>query len=115
MFPELRFIIQLKVPLMLGLMLLKASAPCLICKLGTDGNAELVQSEDRFTDVKDALKNLNKMDFDKLVASVRISSKLLSASLSNTTLYMIVGRIRSTRNYHKQICLCSCISDAQPP
>ncbi|KIM81717.1 hypothetical protein PILCRDRAFT_97607 [Piloderma croceum F 1598] len=34
---------------------------------------ELVQSEDRFTDVKDALKTLNKMDFDKLVASLAAS------------------------------------------
>lgn len=31
---------------------------------------ELVQTEDRFNEVKDALKTLNKMDFDKLISSV---------------------------------------------
>jgi DNA mismatch repair protein MSH4 len=31
---------------------------------------ELVQNEDRFTDVKEALKSLNKMDFDKLISAV---------------------------------------------
>jgi len=34
--------------------------------------AEFVQSEDLYADVRDALKTLNKMDFDKLIASVRI-------------------------------------------
>lgn len=32
---------------------------------------ELVQTEERFNDVKNALKTLNKVDFDKLISSVR--------------------------------------------
>ena len=35
-------------------------------------DAELIQSEERFTDIKDAMKALNKMDFDKLISAVRI-------------------------------------------
>ena len=34
--------------------------------------AEFVKTEDRFNEVKDALRVLNKMDLDKLIASVRI-------------------------------------------
>ena len=34
---------------------------------------ELVQTEERFHEVKDALKTLNKLDFDKLISSVRFS------------------------------------------
>jgi hypothetical protein len=33
-------------------------------------NTELIHEEDRFTYVRDALKTLNKMDFDKLIVSV---------------------------------------------
>lgn len=33
---------------------------------------EIIQSEDLYADVRDALKTLNKMDFDKLIVSVRI-------------------------------------------
>lgn len=33
-------------------------------------NTELINAEDRFTYVRDALKTLNKMDFDKLIVSV---------------------------------------------
>jgi hypothetical protein len=33
-------------------------------------NTEFINAEDRFTYVRDALKTLNKMDFDKLIASV---------------------------------------------
>jgi hypothetical protein len=33
-------------------------------------NLELIRSEDKFNDIKDALKALNKMDFDKLISSV---------------------------------------------
>lgn len=33
-------------------------------------NTELINAEDRFTCVRDALKTLNKMDFDKLIVSV---------------------------------------------
>ena len=32
---------------------------------------ELVQTEERYHEVKDALKTLNKLDFDKLLSSVR--------------------------------------------
>jgi hypothetical protein len=38
----------------------------------SDGFSELVQSEDRFTEVKDALKQLCKVDLDKLISSVRV-------------------------------------------
>ncbi|PIL30772.1 hypothetical protein GSI_06940 [Ganoderma sinense ZZ0214-1] len=34
---------------------------------------ELIQTEDRFSDVKDALKSLNKLDFDKLICSLASS------------------------------------------
>lgn len=34
------------------------------------GNLEFINEEDRFTYVRDALKTLNKMDFDKLIVSV---------------------------------------------
>jgi hypothetical protein len=34
--------------------------------------AEIVQSENLYADIRDALKILNKMDFDKLIVSVRI-------------------------------------------
>ncbi|KIK81485.1 hypothetical protein PAXRUDRAFT_35858 [Paxillus rubicundulus Ve08.2h10] len=46
---------------------------------------ELVQSEDRFSEIRDALKGLNKQDFDKLISSlaaseVRVSGTAKSAS-----------------------------------
>ena len=41
---------------------------------------ELVQTEERFTDIKDALKPLNKMDFDKLISAVRCRILVLSES-----------------------------------
>ncbi|THH14058.1 hypothetical protein EW146_g6239 [Bondarzewia mesenterica] len=34
---------------------------------------ELIQSEERFTEIKDALKQMNKMDFDKLISSLAAS------------------------------------------
>lgn len=34
--------------------------------------SEIVQSEELYSNVRDALKTLNKMDFDKLIISVRI-------------------------------------------
>lgn len=40
-----------------------------------------MQSEDRFTEVRDGLKMLNKMDFDKLIAAL-VSSE---AKASNTS------------------------------
>ncbi|KAH8101458.1 muts domain V-domain-containing protein [Cristinia sonorae] len=42
---------------------------------------ELIQTEDRFNDVKDALKSLNRQDFDKLIASL-CSSEATEASTS---------------------------------
>ena len=57
---------------MLGSMLSKVALKLNVLLYDIKGSTELVQSEDRFTDVKDALKTLNKMDFDKLVASVRL-------------------------------------------
>jgi DNA mismatch repair protein MSH4 len=36
--------------------------------------AELIQTEDKFTDTRDALKALNKMDLDKLIAAVTSTS-----------------------------------------
>jgi hypothetical protein len=41
--------------------------PCAVC-----ARAEIVQSENLYADIRDALKILNKMDFDKLIVSVRI-------------------------------------------
>ncbi|KIK43853.1 hypothetical protein CY34DRAFT_680561 [Suillus luteus UH-Slu-Lm8-n1] len=38
-----------------------------------DAVEELIHSEDRFTEIKDALKILNKMDFDKLISSLGFS------------------------------------------
>ena len=37
-------------------------------------NSELINGEDRFTHVRDALRTLSKMDFDKLIISVFNSS-----------------------------------------
>lgn len=45
-------------------------------------SVEFVQSEDKFTEVRDGLKTLNKMDFDKLIASVRASPPRLPKSLT---------------------------------
>ncbi|KAG1765207.1 muts domain V-domain-containing protein [Suillus occidentalis] len=38
-----------------------------------DAVEELIHSEDKFTEIKDALKILNKMDFDKLISSLGFS------------------------------------------
>ncbi|KAG0703501.1 muts domain V-domain-containing protein [Suillus ampliporus] len=40
-----------------------------------DAVEELIHSEDKFTEIKDALKALNKMDFDKLISSVSPTSR----------------------------------------
>ncbi|KAI0727611.1 muts domain V-domain-containing protein [Fomitopsis betulina] len=45
-----------------------------------DAVEELVQNEDRFNDVKNALKGLNKMDFDKLICSLAASDARESGS-----------------------------------
>lgn len=46
------------------------SAPSFLFLADTDKVKEFIQHEDRFTDVREALKLLNKMDFDKLIVSV---------------------------------------------
>jgi len=38
--------------------------------------AEFINAEDRFTYVRDALKTLNKMDFDKLIVAVLFEPEL---------------------------------------
>jgi DNA mismatch repair protein MSH4 len=38
-----------------------------------DAVEELIHSEDKFTEIKDALKVLNKMDFDQLISSLGFS------------------------------------------
>ncbi|EPS95138.1 hypothetical protein FOMPIDRAFT_63418 [Fomitopsis schrenkii] len=45
-----------------------------------DAVEELVKNEDRFNDVKNALKALNKMDFDKLICSLAASEARESSS-----------------------------------
>lgn len=50
------------------------------CHLYQYLSTEFVQSEVRFTEVKDALKPFNKMDFDKLIASVSTSTGGVSSS-----------------------------------
>ena len=47
-----------------------------------DKPTELVKSEDLFKEVREALRSLNKMDFDKLVAAVRAAPFLIYASLT---------------------------------
>ena len=47
--------------------ILKTLLQLLVAKIDT---TELINEEDRFTYVRDALKTLNKMDFDKLIVSV---------------------------------------------
>lgn len=43
---------------------------------------ELVNAEDRFTYVRDALKTLNKMDFDKLIVAVRFCHSMVHRIIS---------------------------------
>lgn len=59
-------------------MSLKVNYSYLMYQIGINQGPELVQTEDRFTEIKDALKTLNKMDFDKLVASVSPAHRLFS-------------------------------------
>jgi DNA mismatch repair protein MSH4 len=39
-----------------------------------------VQSEEKFTNVRDALKTVNRMDFDKLIASLAVSEVRITNS-----------------------------------
>ena len=43
-------------------------------------SSELVHSEDRFTEIKDALKHICKVDLDKLISSVRDRINRVSSS-----------------------------------
>lgn len=58
---------------MLGLTLLKVyNYPYATNECWLITQTEFIETEDRFTDVRDALKTLNKMDFDKLIVSVSL-------------------------------------------
>lgn len=69
----------------------------------SDISSELVQSEDRFTEIKDALRHLRKVDFDKLISSVRVCTKPRSYMLtivqlaSNETCEASSARTASSR------------------
>lgn len=60
----------------------------------SDSFSELVQSEDRFTEVKDALKQLCKIDLDKLISSVRVRIKPHSESSMLTTMQLALNESR---------------------
>ncbi|KAF8555921.1 hypothetical protein OG21DRAFT_1460258, partial [Imleria badia] len=62
--------------------------------------AELVQNEDRFSEIRDALKHLNKLDLDKLISSlatleVRPSNSAKSASARVSQMLSLQSVIRS--------------------
>lgn len=61
---------------MLGSMLLQVHSPIEPHLNRLIIQKEFIQHEDRFTDVREALKLLNKMDFDKLIVSVRSSEPI---------------------------------------
>jgi hypothetical protein len=69
---------------------------------------ELVQSEERFTEVRAGLKPLNKMDFDKLIACVRCE-KWLSFYDSS---FRAARFIRNKTKQHCQACGGACLPDA---
>ncbi|KAI0717509.1 muts domain V-domain-containing protein [Cerioporus squamosus] len=54
---------------------------------------ELIQTEERFSEVKDALKSLNKMDFDKLICSLAASEvrEVSSAKLASARVAQILN------------------------
>ncbi|KAI0063070.1 hypothetical protein BV25DRAFT_1854649 [Artomyces pyxidatus] len=62
---------------------------------------ELVQSEDIFTSVRDALKHLNKMDFDKLISSL-VSSETRESGTSRTASSR-VAQMLNLRNVVKSL------------
>lgn len=62
--------------------------------LHSDCFSELVQSEDRFTEVKDALKQLCKVDLDKLISSVRNHIKPHSEPSMLTTMQLASNETR---------------------
>ncbi len=65
------------------------------------GFPELVQSEDRFTEVKDALKHLCKVDLDKLVSSVRVRIKHYSSLSMLTTMQLASNETREANSARK--------------
>ncbi|KAF9235861.1 DNA mismatch repair protein MutS [Melanogaster broomeanus] len=65
-----------------------------------DAVDELMQREDKFSEVRDALKGLNKLDFDKLISSlaaseVRISNTAKSASARVSQMLSLQSVVRS--------------------
>lgn len=64
----------------------------------SDSFSELVQSEDRYTDVKDALKQLCKVDLDKLISSVRVRIKSHSESSMFTTMQLASNETREANS-----------------
>ncbi|KAF8170384.1 muts domain V-domain-containing protein [Pholiota molesta] len=62
---------------------------------------ELINAEDRFTYVRDALKTLNKMDFDKLIAALCSSEARVTAS-SKPASYRIL-QVLNLRNVVKNL------------
>ena len=62
-------------------------------------NTEFINAEDRFTCVRDALKTLNKMDFDKLIVSVpRFLYSFHRAFLTSLSLLHLTLELQSTRS-----------------
>ncbi|KAF9221300.1 hypothetical protein BS17DRAFT_845606 [Gyrodon lividus] len=65
-----------------------------------DAVEELAQSEDKFSEIRDALKGLNKLDFDKLISSlatseVRVSNTAKSASARVSQMLSLQSVVRS--------------------
>jgi hypothetical protein len=73
--------------------------------------AEIIQNEDRYTSIKEALKGVNKMDIDKLIVSVRCTllySRVLAVFIRPACF------IRVSTYHQRQDRICSCYPDAQP-
>ena len=64
-------------------------------------NTEFINAEDRFTYVRDALKTLNRMDFDKLIVSV--SSPLYSSHCTSLTSLSLLHRKLDLRPVRSQL------------
>ncbi|KAH7920485.1 hypothetical protein BV22DRAFT_1198859 [Leucogyrophana mollusca] len=62
---------------------------------------ELVQSEDKFSEIRDALKMLNKMDFDKLISSLAATEVQVSSSAKSASAR--VSQMLSLRNLVKNL------------
>jgi hypothetical protein len=74
-------------------------------------SAEIIQNEDRYTSIKEALKGVNKMDIDKLIVSVRrtlLYSRILAV-------YVRPARFIRVSTYHqRKDRICSYYPAAQP-